>query len=71
MKTINNLKKKSFLVYGLGLTGISVVNFLKKNNINSYQVWDDNKKDFYRNKRPKNLNKALKNVNYIVLSPRY
>ncbi len=69
METINNLKKKSFLVYGLGLTGISVVNFLKENKINSYQVWDDNKKNFYRNKRPKNLNKALKNVNYIVLSP--
>ena len=24
---------------------------------------------FYLKKRPKNLNKALKNVNYIVLSP--
>ncbi len=36
------LRELSFLVYGLGLTGRSVINFLKKNNINNYIVWDDN-----------------------------
>ena len=30
MVSISNLKKLSFLVYGLGLTGKSVVNFFKK-----------------------------------------
>ena len=28
-----NFKKQSFLVYGLGSTGHSVINFLRKNNI--------------------------------------
>ena len=33
MKSIENLRKLSFLVYGLGLTGKSVVNFFKRNEI--------------------------------------
>ena len=37
-----NFKKKSFAVYGLGLTGKSVVNFLKKNKANKIFTWDDN-----------------------------
>mgnify|MGYP003324341495 CR=1 FL=1 len=74
----NNTPYNSILLFhgtGVGKTCSSLLisdnfkEYVKKNNINSYQVWDDNKKDFYRNKRPKNLNKALKNVNYIVLSP--
>ena len=44
MLSIKNFKNHSFLVYGLGLTGRSVVNFFKKNNINNYKVWDDKKK---------------------------
>ena len=59
MNTLNELKKLSFLVYGLGLTGKSVVNFFKKNKINKYKVWDDDNKNLYKNKRAKNLNKAL------------
>ena len=35
------LKKLSFLVYGLGATGYSVIKYLKKKNYNFY-VWDDN-----------------------------
>ena len=38
------LKERSFLVYGLGLTGMSVVNFFKKNKIKKFKVWDDKKK---------------------------
>ncbi len=64
-----NFKKLSFLVYGLGLTGKSVVNFFKRNNISRFQVWDDTNRDLYKNKRPPNLGKALKRVNYIILSP--
>jgi len=37
-----NLKKLSFLVYGLGATGNSVINYFKKKNISSFFVWDDN-----------------------------
>ena len=69
MISISNFKKLSFLVYGLGVTGKSVVNFFKKNNLKNYKVWDDNNKTLLKKKIPKNLNKTLKNVNYIVLSP--
>ncbi len=69
MEATNNLKELSFLVYGLGLTGRSVVSFFKRNNIKNFQVWDDQKKYIYQDKRSKNLNKSLKEVNYIILSP--
>ena len=64
-----NLKNHSFLVYGLGLTGKSVINFFKKNNIKNYKVWDDRNFHLYKSKRPKNLGKTLKETNHIVLSP--
>ena len=64
-----DLKHYSFLVYGLGLTGKSVVNFFKKNGINNFQVWDDNYKNLFRKKRTKNLIKTLRDVDYIILSP--
>ena len=67
--SFNNLKKLSFLVYGLGLTGKSTINFFKKNKIKNYQVWDDKDYKLFQKKRPKNLSKALNQVNYIVLSP--
>ena len=64
-----NLKNISFLIYGLGLTGKSVVNFFKKNNVQKFKVWDDHNKDLYKNKRASNLAETLKDVDYIVLSP--
>ena len=45
--SINNLRKLSFLVYGLGLTGKSVINFFDKNKIKDYQVWDDKIKSLF------------------------
>ncbi len=69
MVKINNLKELSFLVYGLGQTGKSVVRFFKKNNINNYKVWDDKNKDFFKKKGTSNLTKTLKKVDYVVLSP--
>ena len=50
MVSNNNLKELSFLVYGLGLTGQSIVNFFKKNKISNYQVWDDKNKNLYKKK---------------------
>ena len=38
------LKELSFLVYGLGISGCSVVNFFKNNKINNFKVWDDHRK---------------------------
>ena len=64
-----NLKNISFLIYGLGLTGKSVVNFFIKNNIQNFKVWDDHNKDLFKNNRASNLLKALYSVDYIILSP--
>ena len=69
MLSIDNFKKLSFLVYGLGLTGRSVVSFFKKNNIKNYQVWDDENKNLFKKQRALNLSHALKKANHIVLSP--
>ena len=51
MVKINNFKELSFLVYGLGQTGKSVVRFFRKNNIKNYKVWDDKNKDFLKKKK--------------------
>ena len=53
MTAINKLRKKSFLVYGLGATGKSVVRFFNKNRIQNYQVWDDNNINLYKKKDQK------------------
>ena len=66
-----NLKKISFLVYGLGSTGYSVINYFKKKKISNFFVWDDNVKlrKKFRSKNFSNLENILKEVDYIVLSP--
>jgi UDP-N-acetylmuramoylalanine--D-glutamate ligase len=62
-------KEQSFLVYGLGLSGKSVVKFFKKKKIKNFKVWDDREKKLFKNSWTKNLTKSLNEVNYIVLSP--
>ena len=66
-----NLKKLSFIVYGLGSSGHSVIKYFKKNKISNYIVWDDNFKlrKKFKSKNVSNLSKSLKEVDYIVLSP--
>ena len=66
-----NLKKFSFLVYGLGSTGHSVVKYFKKRRIHNFYVWDDNVKlrKKFGSKNVVNLKNILKEVDYIVLSP--
>ncbi len=64
-------KKKFFLIYGMGKTGISSYNYLKKNN--KVFLYDDNKKNF----RKKKINKFIiekkkiyqKKFDYILISP--
>jgi len=66
-----NLKKFSFLVYGLGSTGHSVIKYFKQRKIYNFSVWDDNirlRKKF-GSKNVSSLKNALKEVDYIVLSP--
>ena len=63
------LKEHSFLVYGLGITGNSVINFFKKKKISNFEVYDDKYKNLFKSYWTKNLNKTLKQVDYIILSP--
>jgi len=66
-----NLKKFSFLVYGLGSTGHSVIQYFKKRKIYNFSVWDDNNRlrKKFGSKNVINLENTLKEVDYIVLSP--
>ena len=68
MKISKLIKDSSFAVYGLGLTGTSVLKFFKKKKIKNIYIWDDkNKKN---NKKKINLfRKKLNEVDYIVISP--
>ena len=65
----SKLNELSFLVYGLGLSGRSVINFFKKKGIKNFKIWDDNKKIEYKKYQSKNLINTLNEVDYIVLSP--
>ena len=69
MPQIQELKELSFLVYGLGSTGLSVIKFFIKNKIKNFKIWDDNQKNIYKNYKAKNLFQTLNQVDYIVLSP--
>jgi len=66
-----NLKKLSFLVYGLGSTGRSVIKYFKKIKISNFSAWDDNAgvRKKFGSKNISNLKNVLKKVDYIVLSP--
>ena len=44
MFKIPKLKELSFLVYGLGITGSSVVKYFIKKKIKKFEVWDDKKR---------------------------
>ena len=70
LKKKNIFFNKSFLIYGLGKSGISSFLFLKKNN--KVDVYDDNKPSI--NKKIKKsafkLNEVnKKNYDFIVISP--
>ena len=66
-----NLKKLSFLIYGLGSTGHSVIKYFKKKKISNYLVWDDNAdlRKRFKNKKTLNLSRSIQEVDFIVLSP--
>ena len=69
MRKFSKLKELSFLVYGLGLTGKSVVKYFKKHNIKNFKVWDDKKINLFKSHRANNLNKTLNQVDFIILAP--
>ena len=68
MKTSKPIKDSSYAVYGLGLSGPSVHNFLKKKKVKKIYTWDDkkNKNDI---KKINLFKKSLDQVDYIVISP--
>jgi len=68
MKISKSIKESSYAVYGLGLSGNSVLKFLKKKNIKKIYTWDDkkNKNDL---KKINTFKKKLDEVDYIVISP--
>ena len=66
-----NLKELSFLVYGLGVSGRSVIKYFKEKKILNFITWDDNlrlRKKF-KSKNASNIKNTFKEVDYIVLSP--
>ncbi|MDC0472580.1 UDP-N-acetylmuramoyl-L-alanine--D-glutamate ligase [Pelagibacteraceae bacterium] len=72
MNKPQNFSKKSFAIYGLGLTGKSVIKFLKKQSVSNYVAWDDLKKnrDQFKKKNISNFFlKSLNTVDYIIISP--
>ena len=64
-----NLKELSFLVYGLGISGRSVVEFFNRNKITNFRIWDDKQKNIFKKYKTQNLKKDLDLVDYIVLTP--
>jgi len=68
MNITKSIKKNSFAIYGLGLSGNSAFKFLKKNNVKSIYTWDD-KKNKNEKKKLNIFKKALDEVDYIVISP--
>ena len=68
MKISKPIKDSSYAVYGLGLSGCSALNFLKKKNVQYIYTWDDEKNK--NDKKKFNLFKnSLDLVDYIVISP--
>ena len=67
----NIFQKKKILIYGMGKTGFSAYNYLKKNN--QISLYDDSKKIFIKKYLKKFLLKKNKinknNFDYIVVSP--
>ena len=64
--------KLKFAVYGLGVTGISVINYLKKLNLKNLYTWDDRRENRLKFKTKislKDFSKRLNEVDYIVMSP--
>ena len=61
-------KELSFLVYGLGLSGKSVVNYFKKTKLKILRFGTIKIKIYIKNKITK-FKKITKKVDYIILSP--
>jgi len=68
MEISKPIRENSFAIYGLGLSGTSVLRFLKKKKIKKICTWDD-KKNLNNEKKFNFFLKALNEADYIVISP--
>ena len=68
MKISKPIKDSSYLIYGLGLSGNSVLRFLKKKKVKKIYTWDD-KKNLNDKKKINLFKKRLDEVDFIVISP--
>ena len=66
----------SFCIYGLGKTGMSVINYFNRKGFTEYRAWDDSKilRSFYgfqfsRKKGEKLFSQHLDSTEFIVVSP--
>ena len=59
MLQISKLRERSFLVYGLGLSGLSVIRFFKKNKFKNFKIWDDKQTNLLKSHRTQNLDLIL------------
>ncbi len=67
-----NLSKKIFAIYGLGVTGASVIKLLKRSKVKKYYLWDDNlftRRKFGIRENKIFFKRKLDIVDYIVMSP--
>ena len=63
MESLRDLKSKKIGIYGLGLTGKSVINLLRKNKFKDYFSWDD------KTKKTPHVKKFIDKSDFIVISP--
>ena len=66
-----SLNLKTYCIYGLGVSGKSVVNFFKKKNIKSFSTWDDvkNRRNLYSKIKKNEFKKKIFNADFIIMSP--
>ena len=68
MNNIHNFKKKNFIIYGLGKTGKSTLEYLKRKKIKKVITWDDSSK--IKNKiNKKRFLIELNKAHFIIISP--
>ena len=70
----NFLHQNSFAIYGLGITGRSVINFFNNKKVNNFFIWDDNKtirdtNGIEKKYKEKYFAKILDAIDWIILSP--
>ena len=70
----NFLHQNSFAIYGLGITGRSVINFFNNKKVDNFFIWDDNKairdtNGIEKKYKEKYFAKILDTIDWIILSP--